>query len=79
MDSVVRLFQEKDVELMHDLHEEVWGQRTIRFFDPDNHLIEIGETLETFVKRIHAEGMTVQQVSEKTSIPLHQVRELIGP
>ena len=66
------------VEFLHTLHEEPWGQRTVRFFDPDRHLIEVGETLETFVKRFHREGMTPEQVSERTSIPLETVRELIN-
>lgn len=35
-----------DMKLLHDLHDEPWGQRTIRFFDPDDHLIEAGESLK---------------------------------
>jgi len=80
-DKIDRVFQklkENGVEFLHSLHEEPWGQRTVRFFDPDRHLIEVGETLKTFVKRLHREGMTAEQVSEKTSIPLETVRELIN-
>lgn len=42
-----------EVRFFHPLHEEPWGQRTIRFFDPDNHLIEIGEPLIDFVRVLH--------------------------
>ena len=77
IDGVFEKLKENSVELLHSIHEEPWGQRTIRFFDPDRHLIEIGETLETFVKRLYSENMTPEQVSEKTSIPLKTVRELI--
>jgi len=76
IDRVFEKLKENGVELLHSLHEEPWGQRTVRFFDPDRHLIEVGEALETFVKRLHREGMTREQVSEKTSIPLETVREL---
>lgn len=31
------------VDLIHTLRKEPWGQRVFRFFDPDNHVIEIGE------------------------------------
>ena len=64
------------VDFLHSLHEEPWGQRTVRFFDPDRHLIEIGESMETFVKRLYNDNMTPEQVSQKTSIPLEKVREI---
>lgn len=78
IDSVFEKLKENGVELLHPIHEEPWGQKTVRFFDPDRHLIEIGETVETFVKRLINENMTSEQVSEKTSIPLSTVRELIN-
>jgi catechol 2,3-dioxygenase-like lactoylglutathione lyase family enzyme len=65
------------VDFLHSLHEEPWGQRTMRFFDPDRHLIEIGESMETFVKRLYSGNMTTEQVSQKTSIPLKKVREIL--
>ncbi|MEW6173852.1 MAG: VOC family protein [Bacillota bacterium] len=78
IDGVIEKLKENGVEFLHLLHEEPWGQRTVRFFDLDRHLIEVGETLETFVKRLYEEGMTPEQVSEKTSVPLETVRELIN-
>lgn len=76
IDGVFQELKENGIELLHPLHEEPWGQRTVRFFDPDRHLVEVGETLEVFVSRL-CESMTPEQVSEKTSIPLETVRELI--
>jgi len=65
-------------EFLHETHEEPWGQRTIRFFDPDRHLIEIGELLEAFIKRLHAGNLTPEQVSQKSSVPLAKVKEILG-
>jgi catechol 2,3-dioxygenase-like lactoylglutathione lyase family enzyme len=65
------------VTCLHEMQEEAWGQRTIRFFDPDGHLIEIGESLKTFVTRMHRRGMSQREISEKSSIPPGQVRELL--
>ena len=42
-------FQEKldgsllEIEYVHRLKTYEWGQRAIRFYDPDGHMIEIGE------------------------------------
>lgn len=31
------------VELIHPLEKQPWGQRVFRFYDPDQHVIEVGE------------------------------------
>ncbi|MEM9631519.1 MAG: VOC family protein [Pseudomonadota bacterium] len=31
------------VDLIHDIRKEPWGQRVFRFFDPDKHVVEVGE------------------------------------
>ncbi len=33
--------------------------------------------METFVRRLHSHNVTPEQVSQKTSIPLEMVRELL--
>jgi len=65
------------IKFLHALHEEPWGQRTIRFFDPDYHLIEIGEPLDVFVNNMHKKGLTPAQISVKSGIPLQKVVGLI--
>ncbi|MBY5932049.1 VOC family protein [Tateyamaria omphalii] len=31
------------VDLIHDIRQETWGQRVFRFYDPDRHIVEVGE------------------------------------
>jgi catechol 2,3-dioxygenase-like lactoylglutathione lyase family enzyme len=33
-----------EVVIIHDIKEQAWGQKVFRFYDPDNYLVEIGET-----------------------------------
>lgn len=33
------------VELIHGIEQQSWGQRVFRFFDPDGHIVEIGEPM----------------------------------
>lgn len=77
IETVCERVRVSGAEFLHLLHEEPWGQRTVRFFDPDRHLIEVGESMVTFVRRLHGHNMTPEQVSQKTSIPLEKVRELL--
>jgi len=34
---------ENKVKVIHSIEEQAWGQKVFRFYDPDNHLVEIGE------------------------------------
>jgi catechol 2,3-dioxygenase-like lactoylglutathione lyase family enzyme len=73
IEEISRRISESGAELLHPLHEEPWGQMTIRFFDPDHHIIEIGESLPALVKRHMAAGQTPEQVSQSTGFPLPDV------
>ena len=65
------------VRLLHDVVEEPWGQQAMRFFDPDDNLAELGESIPAFVRRHHAAGLSHQAVAEKTGVPLEMVRQFI--
>jgi catechol 2,3-dioxygenase-like lactoylglutathione lyase family enzyme len=68
LDEDFRKIKNAGVHILHDIIEEPWGQRTFRFFDPDGHLVEVGETLESLVKNLVNKGMDIGQVSEKTGM-----------
>lgn len=76
MDSFLKKLEESGypVEYVNPLMEHDWGQRVIRIYDPDRHVIEIGEAMEYVVHRFLKQGMTVEQVAEKTQLPLSQVK-----
>lgn len=61
------------IEYLNMCIEHDWGQRVIRIYDPDLHVIEIGESLEYVARRFLKTGMTVKQVAKKTQLPLSQV------
>ena len=77
LDAALVDLESNGVELVHPAHEEPWGQRNLRFRDCDGHLIEIGESMATFVGRL-AEQMDFEQVSDKTGIPVEMVERLLG-
>jgi catechol 2,3-dioxygenase-like lactoylglutathione lyase family enzyme len=77
IDEVYLALGKAGIRFFHPIHEEPWGQRTLRFFDPDNHLIEIGEPLDIFVNTMHNRGLTPAQISAKSGIPIEKVVGLI--
>ena len=53
--------------------EHAWGQRVVRLYDPDGHVIEVGEAMDFVARRFYEAGMSLEEVSEKTQLPLAQV------
>ncbi len=78
IEGIYQTVKKHGLEFLNEIREEPWGQRSIRFFDPDHHLIEIGESLETFVMNFYKKGMTEEEVSQRTSVPLVNVREIVS-
>jgi catechol 2,3-dioxygenase-like lactoylglutathione lyase family enzyme len=58
-----------DIIYLNKCIERDWGQRLVRIYDPDKHVIEISETEECVARRLLQSGMTVEQVVEKTRMP----------
>lgn len=57
--------------------EAPWGQYSILFYDPDGHLVEVGETMPALVGRFARQGLTPQQITERTGIPLPGVESML--
>lgn len=75
-EKVVENLKQYDLKYLHETTEELWGQQTIRFYDPENNLIEIGETTSCFVRRFKNQGMSLEEVSKRTSVPIEIVKNI---
>lgn len=62
-----------NVEYVHQPKKYEWQQRVIRIYDPDHHIIEIGESMEVIAKRYLAEGYSVEKTSEIIQHPIQFV------
>lgn len=58
-----------EVEVLTPLKEYEWGQRSIRFYDPDGHIIEVGESMGVVVKRFLRSGLSVEDAMQKSMYP----------
>jgi hypothetical protein len=78
LEEIYGQLKKENIVFLHEIHEEPWGQCTIRFFDPDHHLIEIGESMEVFVGKFHKQGLTPEQISARTSVSLSDVKRILN-
>ena len=53
-----------EVKILHEAKTYPWLQRVIRIFDPDDHIIEIGESMEAIAHRLFSEGKNIDEVVE---------------
>lgn len=67
---------EDAIEYAHSLIEHDWGQRVVRIYDPDHHMIEVGESMDYVAKRFLASGMSTEETAWKTQMALGRVKEL---
>lgn len=66
-----------NIEFVYEIREQPWGQRVMRFYDPDNYIIEVGEPLEFVIKRFAAQGLSFEEISEKSSMPVEFVEMIL--
>ena len=64
-----------DVQYIHPVKDHSWGQRVVRFYDPDRHIIEVGENMKVVCKRFIDSGMTPEQTAERMDVPVEYVNE----
>lgn len=62
-----------EVQLVHPVEEMPWGQRVVRLYDPDFHIIEVGESMEVVIGRMLKSGMSIEEVSAKSQFPIEYV------
>ena len=64
------------VQFAHPLREQPWGQRVFRVYDPDGHIVELGEPMTVVIQRFLARGMSAEEAAERTSMPLEIVQQV---
>ena len=72
-----RLVKEK-VKVIHSIREHPWGQRAFRIYDPDSHIIEFAESMESVVKRLNSDGVEIEEISKKTMMPIEFIKMVIS-
>ncbi len=79
LDNVYETLKKNGVRFLHEINTELWGQRTIRFYDPDGHLIEAGEAMPIFLRRIYEEeGHNLEATSKRTFTAPEILQQLLG-
>lgn len=74
---IEKLNDVKFIEYVHPVVEHSWGQRVVRFYDLDKHIIEVGENMNTVCKRFLLNGLTVEETAKKMDVPIKYVQKCV--
>ena len=77
LDSIQEKLESLNCRFVHKIRAQPWGQRVMRFYDPDGYIIEVGEPLEFVVRRFAAQGLSIEEISEKSSTPVEFVKMVL--
>ena len=78
IDGFIEKLNAYGAEYVHPLQEHSWGQRGIRFYDLDKHIIEVGENMAIVVKRFIDSGLTIQQTAARMGVPIEYVESYLN-
>lgn len=74
-DTFIETLKKFDIKYVHPVKEHSWGQRVVRFYDLDKHIIEVGENMKAVCKRFLDSGMTPEQVAQRMDAPMKFIKE----
>ena len=77
-DAFLEKLEKYDVERLGNVVEHSWGQRVVRFYDPDGHIIEVGEEMKTVAQRFLDAGMDLPAVSARMGISTRDLTKLLN-
>lgn len=77
-DTFAERLRGQDIRYVHPVKEHAWGQRVVRFYDPDGHIIEVGENIQSVCRRFADSGMTPEQIAVRMDVPPEAVFFWLG-
>lgn len=78
MDQFCSHLKSFDICYVYQLFEHRWGQRVVRFYDPDKHIIEVGERLDAVALRFIEQGLSVEETAVRMDIPIDLVTSCLN-
>ena len=74
LDNLYRRLMKEKINAIHPTMEHPWGQRAFRVRDPDNHILEFAESMESVVRRLNMQGLSLEEIAEKSMMPMEFIR-----
>jgi catechol 2,3-dioxygenase-like lactoylglutathione lyase family enzyme len=77
LDGLFSRVTKEKIKVIHPIRKQPWGQKAFRIYDPDNHIIEFAESMESVVQRLNNEGLSLVEISKKSMMPIEFVKMVL--
>ncbi|MHB1314307.1 MAG: VOC family protein [Christensenellales bacterium] len=78
-DGFLRRLETLDhIAYVHPPKKHGWQQRVVRIYDPDMHIVEIGESMAVIAKRYLSEGFTPEETAKIIQHPVEFVLSVMN-
>ena len=77
IDAFMYVLDQYHVTLLQPLKEGAWGQRVVRFYDLDGHVIEVGESMRKIIKRLLSQGFSYEELAHRLRVPLDYIKQIM--
>jgi len=77
-DFLKKLEQYENIKYLGNIIEHSWGQRVVRFYDLDGHIIEVGESMKKVINRFLVEGWSMEKISKKMDASVSDLEKLLN-
>ena len=67
-----------EIEYIHPLMEHSWGQRAVRFYDLDHHIIEVAEDISMVIRRYMSSGLTIEQTAKRMDVNTDYIQSVLA-
>ena len=69
-----KLEKHEEIEYIHPLTEHPWGQRVVRFYDLDKHIIEVGESITKVIERFLEQGLSIEEAAIRMDVSVDYIK-----
>ncbi len=77
LEIIEKVLIKNKFEFVHELREQPWRQKVLRFYDYDKNIVEIGESLEHVAYRLFLENKSYEEIKKITYLPIEKIKESI--
>jgi catechol 2,3-dioxygenase-like lactoylglutathione lyase family enzyme len=78
LEPLEKELKKNGIEFIHEIREQPWKQRVMRFYDYDKNIIEVGERLEHVAYRLYKEKNSFEEIEKTTYLDKDRIELAIN-
>ena len=77
LEALEKQIHEHGFGVIHNIKEQPWKQRNFRFYDYDDHVLEVAERMDVVIARLQQAEHSIEEIAKFTGYSVDQVLQEI--